>query len=153
MGKKIIAIGNRIMMDDAIGVLICEALQKDLENLGFDVVIGETDVDYCISSIKNEDFIIILDATFYGIETGKITILDITKKNNIYEKGYSQHQLSLIKLLHSYSFKDISGYILGIEAEEIDYGVELSHGIAKNFEGIKSRVYGLIQDIDYSMYK
>ncbi|WP_315116062.1 hydrogenase maturation protease [uncultured Clostridium sp.] len=144
MRKKVIAIGNRIMKDDAIGVLIGEELKEDLEKLGFEVVLGETDVNYSLSFIENGDFIFILDCTFYGIEVGKISIINIKDKENFFEKGYSQHQLSLIKLLNSYSVKNLTGYIIGIEGADIDYGVELSQKLLEKFKDIKKEVYNII---------
>ncbi|WMJ80205.1 hydrogenase maturation protease [Clostridium sp. MB40-C1] len=144
MGKKVIAIGNRIMKDDAIGVLIGDELKNDLEKLGFEVIIGETDVDYCLSFIENGDFVFILDSTFYGINSGKITVVDIKKGETFFEKGYSQHQLSLIKLLNSYNFQNVCGYIVGIEASDIDYGIELSKELLQNFNDIKKEVYNVI---------
>lgn len=141
MGKKVIAIGNRIMKDDAIGILIGEELKEDLDKLGFEVILGETDVDYCLSFIDKEDFIFILDCTLYGIQPGKITVLDIKGNNNFFEKGYSQHQLSLIKLLNSYSMKNVKGYIVGIEGVDVNYGTELSRELLEKFHHIKKEVY------------
>ena len=144
MGKKVLAIGNRIMRDDAIGVLIAEELKNNLEELGFQVILGETDVDYCLSFVEEGDFIFILDCTFYGVEPGKISLLDIKEKEGFFEKGYSQHQLSLIKLLNSYNVKDVTGYIIGIEGADIDYGAELSRELLDKFNDIKNKVYNTI---------
>lgn len=144
MGKKVIAIGNRIMKDDAIGVLIGEELRNDLEKLGFQVILGETDVDYCLRFIEEGDFLFILDCTFYGIELGKISIFNIKDKENFFEKGYSQHQLSLIKLLNSYNLQNVTGYIIGIEGAAVDYGTELSKELLEKFNCIKNQVYNTI---------
>ncbi|WP_035288281.1 hydrogenase maturation protease [Clostridium sp. KNHs214] len=144
MVKKVIAIGNRIMKDDAIGILIGEELKDDLEKLDFEVILGETDVDYCLSFIDKEDFILILDCTLYGIQPGKISILDIKGNNNFFEKGYSQHQLSLVKLLNSYSMKNVTGYIIGIEGLDVSYGTELSKELLENFHNIKKQVFNKI---------
>lgn len=129
------------MKDDAIGVLIGQELRSDLERLGFEVILGETDTDYSLSFIENGDFIFILDCTLYGIEPGKISILDINNKEIFFEKGYSQHQLSLIKLLNSYNFQNVTGYIIGIEGVDVDYGEELSKELLEKFNHIKSQVY------------
>lgn len=146
MGKKVIAIGNRIMKDDAIGILIGEELRGNLEKLGFEVILGETDVDYCLSFIQKEDFIFILDCTLYGMQPGKISVLDIKGKNNFFEKGYSQHQLSLIKLLNSYSIQNVTGYIIGIEGVDVNYGTELSIELLNKFNYIKKEVYKIIRN-------
>lgn len=144
MSKKLIAIGNRIMSDDGIGVLIAEELKDKLEKVGVQVIIGETDVDYCLSLIEDEDFVFILDATLYGIKPGSVSILELDKTGSFFEKGYSQHQLSLIKLLNSYALKEVSGFVIGIEVSNIEFGIELSQALKENFKKIKSEVYNLI---------
>lgn len=149
MGKKVIAIGNTIMKDDSIGVLIGEALKFDLEKRGIEVILGETDVDYCLSFIENGDFIFILDCTLYGINPGEISIININDKEHFFEKGYSQHQLSLVKLLNSYSLKNIEGYIIGIEGVDINYGTDLSNELLEKFNYVKDKVYKSITDISH----
>ncbi|WP_125152039.1 hydrogenase maturation protease [Clostridium rectalis] len=144
MGKKVIAIGNRIMKDDAIGVILGEELRDDLERIGFQVILGETDVDYCLSFIESGDFIFILDCTLYGIKPGSISVINIKHKEDFYEKGYSQHQLSLIKLLNSYNVERINGFIIGIEGVDVNYGVDISKEILEKFDHIKDEVYNII---------
>ncbi|MCY6356240.1 hydrogenase maturation protease [Clostridium sp. ZS2-4] len=143
MSKKLIAIGNRIMSDDGIGVLIAEKLKAELENTGIQVIIGETDVDYCLSLIEDGDLLFILDATLYGIKPGAVSIVELDKTGDFFEKGYSQHQLSLIKLLNSYALKKVSGFVIGIEVSNIEFGIELSEILKENFEKIKNQVYNL----------
>ena len=58
MNVKLIAIGNKIMGDDRIGPLVAEHLEKFLSQLGIEVVIGETDIGYCLSKINEKDMII-----------------------------------------------------------------------------------------------
>lgn len=144
MKKKVIAIGNRIMSDDGIGILIGEALSKSLESKGFKVIIGETDVDYCLSFIEEGDFLFIIDATLYGGECGKIRVAELNNYEKFFEKGYSQHQLSLIKLLNSYAIKNVYGYIIGIEGINIEFGTELSKELKENFNKVKKEVYNFI---------
>ena len=52
MAKKVIAIGNRLMMDDAVGVVILEKIKNILEDKGIETIIGETDVDFCFSKLN-----------------------------------------------------------------------------------------------------
>lgn len=145
MGMKVIGIGNRIMGDDAIGVMIAESLEETLENLGVEVIIGETDVDYCLSFIEDGDFLFIIDATLYGLEPGTLTIGEINKEKVYAQEEYSQHQISLVKLISICNVKNISGYILGIEVVEVDFGIELSTLIKARFDDIKSKVYDFIK--------
>jgi len=145
MGMKVIGIGNRIMTDDAIGVMIAESLEEALENLGVEVIIGETDVEYCLSFIDDGDFLFIIDATLYGLEPGTLTVQEINKEKIYAKEEYSQHQISLVKLIGICNVKNISGYILGIEVLEVDFGIELSNIIKARFDDIKSKVYDFIK--------
>jgi len=145
MGMKVIGIGNRIMADDAIGVMIAESLEEALENLGVEVIIGETDVEYCLSFIDDGDFLFIIDATLYDLEPGTLTVQEINKEKIYAKEEYSQHQISLVKLIGICNVKNISGYILGIEVLEVDFGIELSNIIKARFDDIKSKVYDFIK--------
>lgn len=145
MGMKVIGIGNRIMADDAIGVMIAESLEEAVEDLGVEVIIGETDVDYCLSFIDDGDFLFIVDATLYGLEPGTLTVQEINKEKIYAKEEYSQHQISLVKLIGICNVKNISGYILGIEVVEVDFGIELSNIIKARFDDIKSKVYDFIK--------
>lgn len=132
------------MSDDAIGNLIAEELKEVLEKLGVEVIVGETDIEYCLSCIEDGDVLFIIDATLYGLEPGTLTILELESCKEDYDKGYSQHQLSLIKLLSNCSVKKVSGYIVGIEVSNVGFGVEISEILKNNFNEIKQRVYDFI---------
>ena len=144
MDMKVVGIGNRIMGDDAIGVMIAEDLKEELEKLGVEVIIGETDVDYCLSFIEEGDLLFIVDATLYGLEPGTLTIEEIDKDNVYTQEEYSQHQISLVKLIGICNIKNISGYILGIEVVDVDFGIELSPLVKEKFNDIKTRIYNFI---------
>ena len=144
MNIKVIGIGNRIMEDDAIGVMLAEELKEALEKLGVEVIIGETDVDYCLSFVEEEDFLFIIDATLYGLEPGTLTIEEIKKEKLYSKEEYSQHQISLVKLISICDIRNVSGYILGIEVVDVDFGIELSPVINDKFNDIKNKVYDFI---------
>lgn len=142
MGVKLIAIGNLLMRDDGIGIRVTEALQKQLEKRGIDVIIGETDAEYCLSRVMNKDFIFILDSTYFGHEPGTVSIIPINNAAN-HDGIYSQHQMSLINLIRFYD-KSVEGFIIGIEAYEIEFGLSLSEYIEKNFRIICKTIIHII---------
>ena len=55
-------IGNRLMMDDGIGIYLVEELAKLDEQSNIDYLVGESDVDYCLNQIEELTPVIILDA-------------------------------------------------------------------------------------------
>ncbi|WP_291580841.1 hydrogenase maturation protease [Clostridium sp. UBA6640] len=138
--KKVIAIGNRIMMDDAIGIKIVEGIEDDLKQLGFSIVIGETDIDYTLNEINEGDFIIIVDSSLMGEDPGTINVSSLKDIKEYNEKTYSLHQMSLVKVLSGSELFKIDGLLITIEASEINFGMELSKTLKNKFEAIKNKV-------------
>lgn len=143
MAIKCIVIGNRIRMDDGIGIRVAENLMSRLKRVSIEVILGETDQEYILSRIDSEDLLILLDATYYGIVPGTITvtpIVDIAHLNHIL---YTQHDSNLISLLKIQG-KNVDGYMIGIEIDTIDYGVELSDTLSGKLQSISDEVFRLI---------
>lgn len=140
---KVIALGNRLMKDDKIGILVCEKLKNSIENMGYDLIIGETDIDYIISSIKEGDFILIIDGMDENKEVGRVEIfsLDRANENNFF---YSQHSISLINIINSI-YKDISGYIIGIQIEDIKYDLGISSRLNRKIPIICKEVEAILR--------
>jgi hydrogenase maturation protease len=141
MSIKIIAIGNRLMGDDGAAIYVSEKLSKSFEKNGMEVIIGETDFQYCLGKIIEEDYIIIIDATWFGIEPGTITVNSLKDIYllNANQSLFSQHGYSLIKALETYN-KTIDGIIVGIEGEKFDFALLLSSRIEASFDNICSKV-------------
>ncbi len=146
MKKRLFAIGNPIMMDDGIGIVVAEEIRDWLEPRGVEIIIGETDTDYCMSLIKQDDFIIIIDATYLNNKPGCVTSCPIRELNDDYKSGYSQHEMSLLKGLTMYG-KKVSGYFIGIEIDKIQFGCELSETLRIQLRSICEKVKAEIQKI------
>lgn len=140
MGWKWLAVGNPMMGDDAIALTVTQHLQKQLEEAGFEVVIGESDIDYMLDCLEDGDRIIICDATALGGEPGNIRMLPLTQAMENYAAGDSLHRLNLLRLLPLY-LHQVKGYFIGIEVTRIDLGVELSADIQNQFERICSDIF------------
>jgi len=139
MGKKVIAIGNRLMMDDAVGVLILEKIENRLKAKGIETIIGETDVDFCYSELNEVDIFYIIDSTYYGNPPGTLTFkrLDDMKMNR--GKNKSIHSLGLLELVNIYKM-NIKGYFIGIEISNIDINIGLSHILQQKVEYISEKI-------------
>ncbi len=138
MTVKCVAIGNRIMEDDCIGIKVVEKLSSKMMKEGIELIIGETDSDYSLSLIEDGDLLIIIDSTYLGIIPGTVTVAPIDKltvKNQI----FSQHQPNLINLLDIYR-KKVNGYVIGIEVEKIDFNLELSNTLKNKLPQICKEV-------------
>jgi hydrogenase maturation protease len=143
MNTKVIAIGNPIMSDEGIAIKVAENLKQSFKTNNIEVIIGETDVDYCIDNIKEDDFLFIVDATYYGIVPGSLTLIPLNKSIPYLTDSYSQHELSLINELKKNGNIPL-GYIIGIEVDEIKFDPNLSVSLTKKFDKICSKVQHII---------
>lgn len=139
---KIFGVGNILMCDDGIGVRVAQGLKKSIENIDnrIKVIIGETDYMYCISEINKEDLVIIIDGTYFNIEPGEITVLPLDIFHEKLRISKFQHEESLVKVL-TREFGEIRGWIIGIEIESIDYSLDLSPTLKKDFDYICEKVF------------
>lgn len=136
---KAIAIGNVIMGDDAIAIRVAEKLKPNLEKEDVEVIIGETDIDYCIESIKNADFVFILDAAATGKNPGDISMIELDSLNNNFSR-VSQHQINILSEIRIVN-KNVKGFLIGIEINQPIFSLELSCEIKLKFEDICESVY------------
>lgn len=129
------------MSDDGVAIHIAEKLEKELEEDGVEVIIGETDFHYCLSRIEEGDFIIILDATWLGAKPGTVTSnsLENIEGLNLNQSLFSQHGYSLTRALRTY-YKSVKGIVIGIEGRNFDFGFTLSNEIEENFQDICNQV-------------
>ncbi|MBN3348340.1 hydrogenase maturation protease [Clostridium botulinum] len=140
---KVIAIGNILMGDDGISIKIAKNIEGFLKENHIDLIIGETDFEYCLSRIKKEDFLFILDAGYYGKKIGDITILPLDTYTS-HKNGYTQHSYSFIDLVKFY-YNEIKGYILAIEVSNIDYTLEISKELKVNMNKISNKLISIIR--------
>lgn len=139
MNSMIVAIGNRLMGDDGIAIEVVKNIRGALELRGINVVIGETDVYYCLNEIFDADLVFILDSAYYGNEPGTITVNAI-KNFKVYDgKELTQHGINLIKLIEMYNL-DKEIYIIGIEVHEITCSFNISSNLNNRLNAICCKV-------------
>ncbi len=143
MCKKVIAIGNRLMMDDAVAVLILEKIKNILEDEGIETIIGETDVEFCFSRLNEEDVFYIIDSTYYGNLPGTVTFKSLEDIKKIRSQSRAIHSLGLMELVNMYKM-NIKGYFIGIEIANIDINIGLSHILEGKLECISSKILKFI---------
>jgi hydrogenase maturation protease len=138
MKVKVIAIGNSLMEDDGVAIVVVEKIREELISNNIEVIIGETDFEYCISSIDEGDFLFIIDAADYGKNPGEITVF--TLESYKYEKkSYTQHSYSVIDLIKLY-YKYVKGYIIGIEVSSVSFKLGLSKELESKIHLILKKV-------------
>ena len=140
---KVIALGNILMGDDGVAIEVAQYLMKNINYSNIEILIGETDVDYCIENINEEDFLIILDATYMGHHVGGLSLINLEsiKEDTLLKE--SQHNLNLLDLLGIYN-KNNKGYFIGIKVKDIDYRIGLSKEVKYRFKGICEDIMAFI---------
>ena len=145
---KLVALGNRLMGDDAVALKVAEYLSDRLEKQGIPVILGETDFDYCFSLLGKEDTVIIMDAISLGMDPGSVVFEHLEKIPDRYSRTSSQHEISLFDLLMLYK-KTRNIFLIGIEVYQIDFGLEMSVEIKEKFCEICHRVDEILQKIKF----
>lgn len=139
---KVIAIGNVLMKDDAIGIEVIKEIEEKLLEKNIEVIYGETNIHHCISVVKEDDYIIILDAACFEKNPGEITFLPLNKFISK-KKGYSQHSYSFLDLIRIY-YPNIQGEIYGIEVKEVEFGFGLSSVLQPQLNIISKKILSKI---------
>ncbi len=143
---KLFGIGNRLMMDDGIAIAVLENLKDRLMTLDMEVIILETDIQFCFQRLNEEDFIIILDAVYSGRVTGSIYHCKLAEAIRSYGETSFQHDMSIFDLIQLYT-KSIHGYFIGIEVGKIGFGFELSEDLKIVFNDICLNTEKLLKEI------
>ncbi|MCJ7687731.1 MAG: hydrogenase maturation protease [Clostridiaceae bacterium] len=143
MNKKVIALGNRLMMDDKIALLVSENLLKVFTDNNIEVIIGETDVDYCLSKLNCEDEFYIIDSTYFGDVAGTITTRPLSDIKKAYKYQKQAHSLNLLDLINIYDI-DVKGYFIGIEIQSIKMHYGISVELQEIFQSICSEILKII---------
>ncbi len=148
MKLKLLAIGNVLMEDDGIGVVLAKELMNELLELGLTVVIGETDLDYSLSRISKKDYLIVLDATAM-VPCGAIVSLPLEAAETIH-KDETQHSLSFLHICRLY-YPGIQGILLGIGINSCSCHYGISEQLYQETEEIKrillQRIIECIQEV------
>ncbi|WP_048600957.1 hydrogenase maturation protease [Rubeoparvulum massiliense] len=137
----VLGIGNRLMMDDGIGIYMVEALQEQYSEeirRGDQVtklVIGESDLDYCVEQVLQVALFIIVDAAQLGKKPGEITLLPFHQLSSLslHHSAHDLHLFHLLQVMEQVEQQKITGYLLGIEPYEIRFHWGLSDLLQDQF--------------------
>jgi hydrogenase maturation protease len=143
MTKKVVAIGNRLMQDDGVALEVGERIRNVMLEKGIEVIIGETDIDFCLQSIQPGDEVYIMDSTYYGIAPGSITFSDLNGKRDKNYISSTMHGFNLLDILMIYH-KKIRVFLVGIEIDSIEMEEGLSKALLNKIEDICTYIIRLI---------
>jgi hydrogenase maturation protease len=114
-----IGIGSLIMTDDGIGARVADTIKSKLQEHGITVLVGETDVQYCLDEIRQDDFLVIIDSMAQGKPPGSIEIISLRDAVKSHGKLHAQHDYSLIDAI-ALNYPEIQGHLIGIEVRRSD---------------------------------
>ncbi|MDF2534834.1 MAG: hydrogenase maturation protease [Bacillales bacterium] len=142
----VLGIGNRLMMDDGIGLYIVEQLSimNCLPHVTF--LVGESDIDYCMSRIMNAKYVIILDAVFSNSNPGELTVYPLAKLHEHQFLDISAHNFHLFQSIYQQK-ESLRGYLIGIEPNEITFQIGLSKILSEKRNSILQDVSQTINSI------
>lgn len=144
---KVFGVGNKLLSDDGIGVKVTEYIKDKLElNNDVEVIICETDFRYSLDCIKNDDFVIIVDGTYFDLKPGYVSKLPFEECDKLISDSRDDYSDSLLKVLRR-EYKEIKGYLIGVEIEKLDYSLDLSPKLEKEFNSICNRVLDKIRNL------
>jgi len=126
----VIGVGNELLKDEGIGVHIARALQGTPSpgNVELEVIDGGTLPDVVLS-LEEIDKLIVVDAVQAGGESGAIYRFrseDLDLGNRTLTSLHEKSLLENLWLMEKFSKKPKDVVIIGIEPEDMDWGLELS---------------------------
>lgn len=142
----VLGVGNPIMKDDGIGLRVAQAIQPGMAGRNIEVVLGETDVSYCLDCICADDFLVVLDAMYMGEEPGAVRAIPLARAISGRALPQTVHEMNVLDAITA-AFPAMRGYLIGIEPAVVGIGFDLSNCIKKRFDRICADVDMLIQKI------
>jgi len=143
MSVKLIAMGNVLMKDDGIGIDVAKQIEEDLIQKGIQVIYGETDFQYCIIKVRENDFLLVLDGASLGENPGTVTVMPLTGFG-ANKREYTQHSYNFLDMLRFY-YPGVEGKIFAIQVKEITYDFGLSDLLQEKLKDISEDVLAKIE--------
>lgn len=142
----VLGLGNRLMMDDGIGVAVVEALAAQEPADGqIRYEVGETDFDYCLELAAETELLIVVDAAETGRRPGDVAVFPLRELASR-SKGLSLHHLHFLDLL--LQLKSVKrGALIGIEPVHIAVHYGLSPELAEQVPAITRHVRAAIDQV------
>jgi len=149
----VLGIGNRLMMDDGIGIYVVENLKKKNGIPAVSYVVGETDVYYCLAAVKDAGFLIVIDAADSGNKPGQVTVHPVSpgtgwhgtglSGTGLSGTGLSAHNLHFLDLVNHFH-KDLKGILVGVQPFEIGFNLGLSRDLNNLLPEITTKIEKII---------
>jgi hydrogenase maturation protease len=149
----VLGIGNRLMMDDGIGIYLIEQLSQMNRTPHVSFLIGESDIDYCMDQIMNATFVIIVDAVVSGNKPGELTVYPLAKLHEYQTLDISAHNFHLFQSLYQQK-ESINGYLIGVEPDDIRFHIGLSKKLTEKWKlilhDVSQTIDKLVESVEFN---
>jgi hydrogenase maturation protease len=152
--KKIIilGIGNLVLKDEGVGVHAVKELENRNLPQGVEAIDGGTATMDLLSVIHESEKIIVIDALSSGGEPGTIYRCFPEDLMDADERPLSLHQVDLLDVL--LMARQLGGnanvVIIGVEPEEISYGMELTPKVEAAVPKVIQAVFKELEGMGYA---
>ena len=137
----VIALGNTLRKDDAVGIVLRKRLGKMIE-----IIDGGTGALKLIDVLPRYDRIIFLDAIDFGGAPGDLEIFDLEDVDG--ENLFSTHSFDIKKLVELSKIlcdKPREVVIVGIQPKDMSYGLDLSQEIRNKLDKISEKMIEILE--------
>ncbi len=153
-GACLVGMGNPYRSDDAVGVVIAERIAANAPDDSVKVINAEDVLESYLFSIaaSHQKHVLLVDAVQTGSEAGAV-IFGKTCELDELIMNISTHKLSLQlcdNVLKEYGKQT---WLLGIEAETIDFGYELTEHVARTADIITDYILNILQSSPKGVYR
>lgn len=139
----VVGVGNSLFCDDGIGNDVVEALAAKNSDSRIEYIVGETDINSCLSQIHSQ-YLVIVDSVRMGKNPGSVQAMPLDNHVLPNESGISMHNQHLLHLLQVDFIAE--GQLIGIEPYDISLHLGLSDFMKQNFNSIVIQSSQIILD-------
>lgn len=144
-GKKvlILGIGNRLRGDDAVGSILAESLDKQLDIPIIDA--GDVPENY-LGPIEDSgaDVVLVLDAADLGASPGDLSLIEMDQLKDIGISTHTANLALLFKAIPQASRPD--AVLVAIQPEQTEAGLGLSRSVDIAMRGLEQVFIRLFKD-------
>ncbi|HEX6558020.1 MAG TPA: hydrogenase maturation protease [Longimicrobiales bacterium] len=103
--RLVVGLGNRLVEEDAVGVLVAEQLARDARFADVDFICGTTDLLRHGAELRNRDLIVLVDAAAGNGPPGRVLVHEHGAAE-LSEYQCSAHHLSAVQALQLLRWSD-----------------------------------------------
>ena len=150
MNTLILGVGNLLLSDEAVGVRIVEALEREYRFApGIDLLDGGTAGMELLEEMANRDHLILVDAVRSGNPPGTVVTLSGEEIPTLFGRKISPHQLGLADVLSALHMTGESPRrlsLIGVEPESLEPRIGLTSVVVAAMGEARARILNLLAE-------